>query len=193
MSTAATRLPLAEARQHAQALSALLQPVCTRLEVAGSVRRQRPDIGDLELVCIPQTTSQLDLFGDPTGEVLSLLEARVADLLQGGTLQPRLTTDGQRRIGLGPKHKALVYAGLGVDLFITSPECWGMIYLIRTGPSDFSHRLVTPRSQGGWLPDHLRVRDGRLVGTDGQPLDTPEETDVFAAIGQAWVPPEERH
>jgi DNA polymerase/3'-5' exonuclease PolX len=98
----------------------------------------------------------------------------------------------------GPKYKALTYRDVAVDLFITTAECWGVIFTIRTGPSAFSHRLVTSRSQRmqdgryGLLPNHLRVREGRLVGTDGQPLDTPTEESVFQAIGLPWIAPEAR-
>lgn len=189
MSTTDTRRPLAEAAALATELAARLAPACERIEIAGSIRRQRPDIGDLELVAIPQHARQFDLFGEPCGST-NLLEERVAWLLESGKLEPRLTTDGQQR--LGAKYKALVYRGMGVDLFITSPECWGVIFTIRTGPADFSHRLVTRRDQGGLCPNHLRVRDGRLVGTDGQSLDTPTEESVFAAIGLPWIAPEER-
>lgn len=189
MSTTTTRRPLAEAAHLANVLAAELTLSCERVEVAGSIRRQRPDIGDLELVVIPRYARQVDLFGEPSGST-NLLEERIAWLVDRGTLAPRLSSEGHPR--LGPKYKALVYQGMGVDLFITSPECWGVIYLIRTGPADFSHRLVTQRQQGGLLPNHLRVRDGRLVGTDGQPLETPEEADVFRAIGLEWIAPESR-
>lgn len=195
MSTTDTRRPLAEAAALATELADLLHASCERIEIAGSIRRQRPDIGDLELVAIPQHASQVDLFGEPCASV-NLLEERVAWLLDVGEMFPRLTADGQQRLGL--KYKALTYRGMAVDLFITTTECWGVIFTIRTGPADFSHRLVTSQSQRmqdgryGLLPNHLRVRDGRLVGTDGQPLDTPTEESVFAAIGLPWISPEQR-
>ncbi len=189
MSTTDTRRPLAEAAALATELADLLRASCERIEIAGSIRRQRPDIGDLELVAIPQHAQQVDLFGESCGTI-NLLEARIAWLLDVGEITPRLTTDGQQRLGL--KYKALTYRGMAVDVFSTTRECWGVIFTIRTGPADFSHRLVTPRQQGGWLPDHLRVRHGRLVGTDDSPLDTPEEADVFQAIGRAWIAPEQR-
>ena len=58
--------------------------------------------------------------------------------------------------------------------------------------------MVTLQSQRmqdgryGLLPNHLRVREGRLVGTDGQPLETPEEESVFAAIDLPYIQPEMR-
>lgn len=195
MSTA-TRIPLAQASRLAEQLYTDLAPWCARLEVAGSIRRGAPTVGDLELVAIPKLAPQRDLFGEVSGEPLDLLEDRLAWLLAHDELAPRLTEAGQQR--LGPRYKALLYQGMAVDLFITSAECWGVIYTIRTGPSSFSHRLVTSQRQRmddgryGLLPPHLRVREGRIVGTDGQPLDTPEEESVFAAIGLAFIAPEQR-
>jgi DNA polymerase/3'-5' exonuclease PolX len=54
MSLATTRRPLAEATALATELVDLLRVFCARIEIAGSVRRRRPDIGDLELVVVPQ-------------------------------------------------------------------------------------------------------------------------------------------
>jgi DNA polymerase/3'-5' exonuclease PolX len=195
MSTA-TRVPLAQAEDLAHALADLLRASCARIEIAGSIRRRKPDVGDLELVAIAHHERVLDMFGTPTGQTVNLLEERVSVLFASGEVAPRLDKNGQAR--LGAKYKALWYRGMAVDLFVTSPECWGVIFTIRTGPADFSHRLVTPCSQRlpdgrpGLLPDYLRVREGRLVGSGGRPLDTPEEESVFSAIGLAWLAPEAR-
>ena len=29
-----------------------LKPFCDKVEVAGSIRRQRPEVGDIEIICI---------------------------------------------------------------------------------------------------------------------------------------------
>ena len=72
------------ALEHAQALAdelvALLEPFTLRLVVAGSVRRRRPTIGDLELVAIPRTRpGQRQLFGEapPVNELWEGLEALI--------------------------------------------------------------------------------------------------------------------
>jgi hypothetical protein len=53
MSTA-TRIPLTQAVTIAEEVCTTLRPFCARLEVAGSIRRRRDSIGDLELVAIPK-------------------------------------------------------------------------------------------------------------------------------------------
>lgn len=48
-----TKLPLAVARDVAALLVEQMAPDCKRIEVAGSIRRCRLEIGDIELVAIP--------------------------------------------------------------------------------------------------------------------------------------------
>jgi DNA polymerase/3'-5' exonuclease PolX len=191
MSTA-TRIPLAHATRLAEPLYTDLAPYCERLEVAGSIRRQAPTVGDVELVAMPKLAAQLDLFGEASGECDDLLAARLAWLLEHGELTPRYTEAGQAR--LGPRYQALVYQDAGVDLFICRPPAqFGVILTIRTGPAAFSKALVTPKREGGYLPDHLRVQGGALrYRTSGEILPTGEERDLFAAIGLPWQPPEVR-
>ncbi len=47
------RIPLAEALDIATNTLAILRPRCHKADIAGSVRRQSPTIGDLEIVCLP--------------------------------------------------------------------------------------------------------------------------------------------
>jgi DNA polymerase/3'-5' exonuclease PolX len=82
-------------------------------------------------------------------------------------------------------------AGLKLDLFCTSWECWGAIFAIRTGPAEFSKRLVTTASRGGLLRDGLRVSEGRVLTEAGEPLETPSETEFLALCG-GWIEPKDR-
>ena len=54
---------LDEATAIAERVVEILRPHCDRIEVAGSVRRGKPEVGDIEVVCIPRTTVS-GLFGD---------------------------------------------------------------------------------------------------------------------------------
>ena len=49
-----TRWPLRQAAALARSLVTFLEPYCDRIEVAGSVRRQKADVGDIELVLVPK-------------------------------------------------------------------------------------------------------------------------------------------
>ena len=48
-----THRPLAEALEVANHIQSALAPHCARVEIAGSIRRRRPSIGDVEIVCLP--------------------------------------------------------------------------------------------------------------------------------------------
>jgi hypothetical protein len=181
---------------------------CQRVEVAGSVRRHEPFVGDIEVVAIAQHLG--GMFPGQLGH--SLLEIRLENLVGRGKL-----LDG----GLnGPRQKRFAVpavAGLMLDLFIVPPEEWGVQLAIRTGPAEFSRALVTQRAYGGRLSDQHVVHQGRvwrrrdvrlgIIVFDhagkcsmrrtteplpgAVPLDTPEERD-FLAVAGGWLPPEAR-
>lgn len=48
-------MKLAEAQAIAERVRAELAPFCVRCEIAGSIRRKRPEPRDLEIVCVPKT------------------------------------------------------------------------------------------------------------------------------------------
>jgi DNA polymerase/3'-5' exonuclease PolX len=191
MSGAVTRIPLAEARESAGEVIDLLAPWCERIEIAGSIRRGRPDIGDIEIVCRPILQESLDLFGAIVVERRNMLDEWVAELLADGVFGHRPDKNGHNAVG--ERYKRLTYDGIPLDLFsVLEPAQWGVIFAIRTGSSGFSHRLVTPISQGGWMPPTMNVKDGALW-KNGNPIPVPEEVDLFAALGRDFVDPKDRY
>ena len=64
------RLPIERVLPTAEALRDELSSVCDRIEIAGSLRRERSTIGDIELVAIPKLfpPEERDLFGNPVGK-----------------------------------------------------------------------------------------------------------------------------
>ena len=145
-----------------------------RIEIAGSVRRRTPAVGDIEIICIPKYEE--DLLGDPT---VSLIDPIVA---------------GMQKLKDGPRYKQLLLEDdVHLDLWITTPIKWGMAFTVRTGPARFSKALVTPRHHGGLLPSHLLVRDSQLWRWgDGIAESTPEERDVLEKICGGWIDPDRR-
>ena len=177
MSKAETKIPYADALAVAQALEARLRSSCTRTLIAGSLRRRKSEVGDLELVVQPITAPLYDMFGELCGEH-SLLDDALADLA------PVRQKNGER-------YKAFVWEGMPVDLFIATRETWGCIATIRTGSADFTHWLVTNRRHGGGSPAHLRFAEGRVWLAD-QAMETTAEEDLFNLLEQPWVDPTER-
>ena len=171
------KLPHAEALALAESILETLRPGCERIEIAGSVRRKKPECGDIEIVAIPKFVEEKDLFGNPLQSI--------------SVLNLRLDTQDWHSIKNGQWYKQFDIGPCMLDLFLTTPEKWGSVFTIRTGSADFSHRLVTKKRLGGLCPAYMSFNDGRLW-SNGQVLSTPEEADIFQALGIAWIPPEGR-
>lgn len=213
MSTTDQRIPLAEAQRYATAVQDLLRPACVRIEVAGSIRRRRSTIGDLELVAIPQVvhheSSGTTLFGgDPYDE--NRVVSRVKDLWLDAVLWPR----SGRSMALSnpdvlkdPRYLKLAYGigkgkSINVDLFLTTPEQWGYIFMLRTGSADYMHHVVTPLKFGGLCPPNVRFQGGwmqALVPSEDETADgtwanlpTEQEDEVFWHLGTPFLAPPQR-
>lgn len=189
----ADRVPLARASDIADGLRLLMSSYCERVEVAGSVRRRRETVKDIEIVAVPliEEVPGGDLWGNPErADRLSEWLLRVA---ADGLLVPRDVevhrADGsvehQRRVGRA--YQTLAFEGVPVDLFVVHPPAdWGVIYALRTGPGDWNTRIVTDCQR--WF---RRVEGGRVLHL-GQHVPCPEEADFFRAVGQGWVEPWDR-
>lgn len=157
----------------AQQIVTALTPFCERIEIAGSIRRQRPMIGDIEIVVLPKRP--INLFGEPLLNVPTELDIFLKD--QGVTL-----------VKDGAKYKQFLYGLHKVDLFL--PETlnhWGCIFAIRTGSHEFNMWLMNVQQKRAWV----RFVDGRLL-QNGQELETIEEKQVFDALGLPFIPPTQR-
>ena len=175
-----TRIPLAEAERKARQVVGLLETDCTRVEIAGSIRRRRPDVGDIEIVCVPRLDyqpPQLDLFGN----VVHQPPTNALDVLASRLVTAHLPTLPQELPGplACPK---------GGECHI--PQ-FGAIFTIRTGCAEFSHRLVTPRLGGGNMPVGM-IEKGGVLWDRGRPLETPTEESFFDALSLPWLEPERR-
>lgn len=172
-------------------LADYLCPSCVRLEIAGSVRRGKENPKDIEIVAIPKIIHEpiTDLFGEVVAESgEDLLETALASLIafeQWG-YDPQIKRNGE-------KYKRLrhIESGVCCDLFITTPDQWGVIFALRTGPDDFNKELVThAKRQGKKVEEGLLYRlhrDGK-----GTIIPTPEESDFFEALGVPNMEPSKR-
>jgi DNA polymerase/3'-5' exonuclease PolX len=208
-------LPLAVAEMLAAKLVERLAPGCARIQVAGSVRRRKETVKDVELVCIPKCEERV-IPGQATlfGQAAPLHREQVDQLDQ--TLEQLLATDDRpifrsrrdllaamgRPVGdgrdvrrWGERYKRFYlwandrYGIVAVDLFLATVDNWGAILAIRTGPGDFSKALVT----------HIRYetpyqqQDGVLVRKDtGEVVPVPKEEDYFRLAGVPFIEPQRR-
>lgn len=196
-----SRRPLAEALIHAHELARRMAPACERLEIAGSIRRAAPEVGDIELVVIPrwrevEAPGPRPLFGPPALERRNDLVALLRDLIGEGALTAlKMSTSDEVVVpaaDLRDDAKAMKFrhrSGMQVDLFICTPETWGLNFFIRTGPGDFGRRALAhwKRITGGGYAD-----EAQLYNAAGKLVPTPEEADVFSALKVGWIEPARR-
>lgn len=163
-----------------------LRPSCSEIQTAGSVRRLEPQVKDVEIVYVPKTdTRVINLFGET--KEFSLADLTIADLID----QNILARDNQTK-RWGPKYKRAIHvpSGMVIELFAATPDNWGYILALRTGPSDYNRIWVSHDYHGGTLPPSLQLEGGNLW-RNGQQLSAPTEEIFFATIGiPHWPPPE---
>jgi len=123
--------PLAEAERIAGLVVTDLAPYCDRISVAGSVRRQKSEVGDLELVAIPARGAG-GLFGDIATNLL-WEHLHASDRYR--------FTKGDNPNGRYYQLALTAYPDLQVDLFLAEADNWGLTLLVRTGSAEFSARL----------------------------------------------------
>lgn len=157
-----------------------LQPFCDKINIAGSIRRKKPEVKDIEIVLQPKQIILKDMFGDQPKSVATDVFCKNVESL-GKVIKGK--PDG--------KHMQIeLHAGIKLDLFMASKNNYGNIMLIRTGDWEFSKyfmgTLLRKRgyySEGGVIHD---INDEDVV-------ETPEEIDVFNLVGIEMIPPSLRN
>lgn len=206
-------MQLSQATTIANDLHTQLSSACVRLDIAGSVRRGKADVGDLELVAIPSTGEFTvpDLWGNPAQRVpVNHLDDALVTLFAGGQWSLARDPDTRRPLRNGPAWKKLQHTATGLlcDLFITDRRRYGYTFTIRTGPSEFSKALVSRALirkmffKDGLLHNHAPVyveRNGRREVSPCEAgercvriIPTPEELDLFQALGLPYIEPKDR-
>ena len=141
-----------------------LSPYCQKIEVAGSIRRRKAIVHDIDLVLIPSDPWNLE------SEVLALARP----------FQPKLS---------GEKLKRFDYNGAQIDLYYASPETWSTLLLIRTGSKENNIRLCSRAKDMGW---HLAASGDGLFNETGRRIAGDTEISIYNALGLPFQRPEER-
>jgi DNA polymerase/3'-5' exonuclease PolX len=160
-------MKLEQALEIAEKVKALLAPHCERIEIAGSIRRKKPDVKDIEIVAIPKPFD--------TG----LFESGIATVVnKWQKVKGELPCKYTQRI---------LPEGIKLDLFFAERGNWGLIYAIRTGSADYSHKVLA----NGWVKRGYKSEGGYLVA-NGKQITVLEEEDLFNRIGVPFKAPELR-
>jgi DNA polymerase/3'-5' exonuclease PolX len=176
-------MTLDKALEVAEMWKRMLEPHCERIEIAGSVRRKKPEVKDIELVCIPKEVGGSDLFG---GEYKYRSDAFV-DVFNAAVSHNLIQVlKGHPREG---KYVQIFVEGynIKIDIFIASKTNWGFIYAIRTGSGDYSHKVLGY----AWTQHGYHGQDGHLYRGNRR-IDVPEEEDLFRLIKVPFIEPQLR-
>ena len=160
---------LHEARAAANEMVAYLRAAtgAERISIAGSLRRYRETIGDVDIVVASESAAPI-------------MEAFV----RGPTVE-RILAQGET------KSSVVVSRGLQIDLRVVPPASYGAALLYFTGSKEHNVRL-----RGLALRRKLLLNEYGLyrVGAEarGQEIAAETEEDVYGALGLDWIPPELR-
>ena len=160
--------PLAQAEGIVKSLVSHLQGACQRIEVAGSIRRQRSECGDIDLVAFP--LYQADLFGNPGGPML---------------LDQLLCNMGVAWTG-GEKIHRFQWELADIDLYLCDKDNFALTWLIRTGSAEHNQYLCQLANQRGYSISYSQGLKNRA--TD-EVLIIKTEEELFHLLGLSYVEP----
>ncbi|KJS60936.1 DNA polymerase/3'-5' exonuclease PolX [Streptomyces rubellomurinus] len=147
------------AEQLVAALSAV--PGCTRCAYAGSLRRMRETVGDVDVLATAEDSAPL---------MAALTELPyVAEVIGSGPTKTSIRTD----------------QGVQVDLRVVPEEDWGAALVYFTGSKAHNIKLRTMAVRAG-----LKLSEYGLFEVDGgAKVVSATEDEVYAALGLPWIPP----
>jgi DNA polymerase/3'-5' exonuclease PolX len=199
----------ADALADAQAFSRLFWLAAyERWSFAGSLRRECPEVGDVEHVVMANTGPAET--GALFTEHVNLLWHRLDQLVREGTVLKHLYPNNTVR--WGEKYRGVNFRGHLHEIFLADQDNWGPTLAIRTGPAGFSRRLVIGLQKHG-----LRNKDGKVwrcqpcgwcdaPGADRgacrhcdgtgllclEAISVPDERQYLQLAGVGWVEPKNR-
>ncbi len=150
-----------EAYKIAERVKKQLEPYCDRISIAGSLRREKAEVKDIEIVAIPNDRFQLGLIVNKWMKVRGEVS---------GKYTQRILPDG-----------------IKLDLFFATKKNWGLIFAIRTGSAEYSHKVLGI----GWVKAGYKSKEGTLH-KDNKPIEVREEIDLFNLIGVEYAEPKQR-
>lgn len=154
-----------------------LQPYCRKIMIAGSVRRQRAHVNDLDVVLIPAGLAATNL-------IMERIEQNW-DLVTGRQANPQNVIFRSRKSGF---QLDLFFAHERIeDLISTVPSNWGAVLLCRTG-SKFHNQQLCQHALGKGLqfaPQRGVIKDNEIIASE-------TEEQIYEALGVPFREPTER-
>ena len=160
-------LNLKEAQSLACQFKAVVEPQCERLEVAGSIRRQKSKVHDIDFVVVAKSDAEWQ---------------KISDKLKHLKAKPNCS--GNSVI------KAFVPCSNGlfqVDFYRAKPSTFGIHLLVRTGSAEHNMWLASYAISKG-----MRIRYSEGLIKEGSVIAGETEKGVFEALSLPYPLPSER-
>lgn len=178
------RIPYTEAKQIADSLVDLLKPYCEEISIAGSVRREKDTIGDIELVALPGANLLTEM-----------------DKMIASGVFTKADYGGSTR--WGSTYRGVLYQGVKCEVFLYDEHNRGYIQWLRTGPGDANTQIMVElgrkrapyRFIGGYCYYAKRwSKDEKdnWFGEDRALIPVPDEKTLFTLLGMKYLEPEAR-
>lgn len=186
MSTTETRIPLEVADKIADWLIGQMNPPrMGGIEVVGSIRRRKPDVGDIEFIA-PMPARDDHLFR----QLDRILRAE-------GVMFDTPDAIGERVRGVHEGFKSCSFTVkppvdlwreyVAVQVYRYTPDNRGWIEALRTGPMEFGRDVLVPAlKRAGY-----QAREGVIWSKHGQ-MSVRSEQSLFHLLGMKWVEPQDR-
>lgn len=167
----------ARALKMAEKIEGELLPFCERTAIAGSLRRRRPQVNDIDLVLLPKPGK------------LGLIKGRcmmrghvVTDGDQNAIFRYRLSDGSEFQLDLFFARPA------ASDLISATPCNFGSLLVCRTGSKEHNIFLVEHAKRMGlvWKPY------AGVFNAGGECLAAESEEEIFKALDLAYIKPEDR-
>lgn len=183
-----------------------LQPVCRKgkINIAGSIRRRKPEVKDIEIICLPKmdVSAQDNLFGT-LSEGIETISKDFIETINSLAKIVKGKADGKMMQIKLPENIML-------DLFMPDDFDYYRQLAIRTGSADYSYKVIAAGWKNiGWCGSDKGLRKmSDCVGTkkpDGKtdwkcinknaelPPIWESEQDFFDWIKVKWIHPSKRN
>lgn len=183
------------ARKIAEEVHEILAPHSQTINIVGKLRRKKPEVNEIEIICIPKILDQQYIFGHGEPIRKECFEYAVKSL--PGEIYFRKPN--------GSNISLFLDRGLNLNLFMSCISDYYRQLAIRTGSVGFTYNVLTNAwVDKGWVEtvDGLRKRSECWLFATGWRCDklTPalppiweSEEHLFDWLGVKWIEPCERN
>ncbi|MBI2636176.1 nucleotidyltransferase domain-containing protein [Candidatus Peregrinibacteria bacterium] len=145
-----------------------------RAAIAGSYRREKPTVGDIDILVVTNKPS------DVSAAISKLPFVR------------DIVSQGEKKLSFNFE------SGLRVDVRFVKKDQWGSAFLYFTGDKDHNIALRKIAIGKGWKLSEYGLFEGKNAGRGEAPgkrsrmIAGKEEKDIYEKLGMKWIDPKER-